>query len=98
NRINASNPNNAGVVKTRLNDMMTQVCNNIKNAASGDDRVDIYTITFGNVSADTRTLYQNCATDPSFYYNAPTNADLVQAFQDIGNRINVLRYSWPGTP
>jgi Flp pilus assembly protein TadG len=74
-----------GTATTRINDRMLALCSNIK--AQG---IRIYTITLGTSTA-TRSLYQQCATNPSMYFHAPTPADLRTAFRDIGTQLGNLR-------
>jgi len=83
--------------ETNLVNYTEQVCNNMKN-----NGIIIYTIGYGQdipgansntpSSVDT-TLLQNCATDSSHYFLAPTNAALQSAFAQIGGAINQLRVS-----
>ncbi len=74
-----------GTATTRINDRMTNLCNNIK--AQG---IVLYTITLGTAGA-TQTLYRNCATSPAHYFHAPSAAQLRTSFQQIGSQLSNLR-------
>lgn len=71
-----------------INDRMVAVCNAMK--AEG---IIVYSITFRLNDSDTRAVFRNCATDPAFYYNSPSNADLRAAFRAIGDSLANLRIS-----
>jgi hypothetical protein len=87
---------NQTVAETALNTRTLTICNSLK--AKG---VIIYTIGFGtngnnNPSDPTSVngpLLQACASNPSFYFLAPTNAQLQNAFQQIGDSLANLRIS-----
>lgn len=62
-----------------LNDRFAEVCDNAK-----DDGILIYTITFtSGVDESTKDFYRACATDATYYYDAPTQAELENVFEDI---------------
>ncbi|MFM9890925.1 MAG: pilus assembly protein TadG-related protein [Rickettsiales bacterium] len=92
------NTQNAATGITLLNDKTTALCNAIK--AQG---ILIYTVTFGlgNSPNDNtaRTLFRNCATEPSYYFDAnstvpgATQIDLTTAFKTIGDSLANLRIS-----
>jgi hypothetical protein len=52
--------------------------------------IRVYTITLGTSTA-TRSLYQQCATGPGYYFHAPTASDLRAAFREIGTQLGNLR-------
>lgn len=70
---------------TRINERMLALCTNIK--AQG---IRIYTITLGTSTA-TRSLYQQCASGPAYYFHAPSASDLRGAFREIGTQLGNLR-------
>jgi Flp pilus assembly protein TadG len=77
------------ITPSDLNDRLEETCENIK--ANG---VRIYTVTFqSGISASTKTFYRNCASDDSMYFDAPTNDDLVDVFQEIANQLSKLHIS-----
>jgi Flp pilus assembly protein TadG len=80
-----------------LNTSMLTMCTNLKN-----NGVTVYTILFnhdGSASgAGTQAAFQSCATDPTKYFLAVSNADLQAAFSNIGQSITSLRLTWPGKP
>jgi Flp pilus assembly protein TadG len=80
---------NQGTAETRLDQRLTTVCTAMKN-----NNIYVYTILFGTgISAATQTLMRNCATQPDFYFNAPTTATLQTAFKAIGDSLANLRVS-----
>jgi hypothetical protein len=64
------------------------VCTNAK--ATG---ITVYTIGFQIPSNTVRTLLRNCATDPEKFIEAPSEADLVEAFEMIGQDLADLYLS-----
>lgn len=75
-----------GLSDNNLDSKVTTVCNNVK--AQG---VTLYTITFqSGISNSTRTLFRNCATKEEFYFDAPSNQDLVEVFENIANQLSQL--------
>ncbi|HCS23735.1 MAG TPA: pilus assembly protein [Alphaproteobacteria bacterium] len=71
---------------SQLNTKMMTVCQNAKDAG-----VTIYTITFqSGISNSTRNLFRQCATDESKYFDAPSNQDLITAFENIANQLSQL--------
>lgn len=78
--------NPPGINAGTLNNRMMEVCDNMK-----EEGVTIYTITFqSGISNSTRELFRQCATDPTKYFNAPSNQDLVAAFESIANQLSQL--------
>ena len=62
-----------------LNDKFEEVC----DYAKANDII-IYTITFtSGISEATKDYYRECATDLNHYYDAPTQAELENVFEDI---------------
>jgi hypothetical protein len=79
--------NQASITAT-LNTWMSQMCTTIK--ANG---ITIYTVLFNNTTPATVSLFQNCASSTSNYFNTPTGADLQAAFKQIGQDLSNLRIS-----
>jgi Flp pilus assembly protein TadG len=78
---------NQAVANSVLDDRMLDMCQTMK--AQG---IIIYTMTFGpSPDADTRTLYETCATEPDMYFNAPSAVELQQAFVQIADELSALR-------
>lgn len=76
----------SSLTAAQLNTKMMTVCQNAKDAG-----VKIYTITFqSGISNQTRQLFRQCASEPSFYFDAPSNQDLVNAFENIANQLSQL--------
>jgi Flp pilus assembly protein TadG len=88
---NQTAPSNA-----QLDTRTSAICTAMKNAG-----IIIYTIGFGqngnNNASDPYSvngpLLQGCASKPSYYFLAPTNAQLQTAFQQIGDSLANLRVS-----
>jgi Flp pilus assembly protein TadG len=77
---------NPGITAAQLNNRMMTVCQNAKDAG-----IAVYTITFqSGISNATRDLFRQCASDPSKYFNAPSNQDLISAFENIANQLSQL--------
>ena len=77
---------NPGLSASQLNSKMMTVCQNAKDAG-----IKVYTITFqSGISNATRELFRQCASEPAFYFNAPSNQDLVNAFESIANQLSQL--------
>jgi len=72
--------------KATLNNRLLEVCDNMK--AEG---IVIYAITFALNDSSTKQLYENCASDPSKYFDSPDASDLEGAFQEIASQLRSLR-------
>jgi len=81
--------NNIYDARNELDDRFDTTCANIKA-----DGIIIYTITFGDTpDSSTQAAYSACATNPSFYFHAPTASSLEEAFDSIGRQLSNLRLS-----
>ncbi|MBN8543548.1 MAG: pilus assembly protein [Alphaproteobacteria bacterium] len=76
------------VAPDRLDDRLAQVCESMK--AQG---ILVYTVAFDAPGANIETLLENCATNPDYFFNSPTAADLSAAFNAIGDSLSNLRVS-----
>jgi Flp pilus assembly protein TadG len=80
---------NTTTAKSVINSRMTAVCNAMKAK-----QIVIYTVTFtSGINAATKELYRTCASDPSKYFDSPSQSDLKQAFRKIANELSNLRVS-----
>lgn len=79
---------NGSQAESVLNTKTTVLCSNIK--AEG---IRLYTITFQVPSTSIQDLMRDCATDPTMYYDSPSNEDLDSVFQDIAKGLADLRIS-----
>ena len=71
---------------TDLNERFAEVCQNLK-----DQDAIIYTVTFtSGVSESTKDYYRECATSEDYYYDAPGQEDLVEAFEEISRELSNL--------
>ena len=67
-----------------VNERFAETCENMK-----DQGIIIYTVTFSSgISDNTRDYYRECATDPDKFINAPTQSDLVAAFEQISRELS----------
>lgn len=80
---------NLNTVKDALNSKLSAVCQDMKAK-----KIAVYTIIFtSGISDPTKQIYRDCASDPSKYFYAPSQNDLVTAFTTIGNELSNLRIS-----
>lgn len=69
---------------THQNQRFLETCNQMK-AAKG---VLIYTVTFaGGVDNNTKNYYRQCATSAAQYYDAPSQAELIDVFETISREL-----------
>ncbi|NQZ13863.1 MAG: VWA domain-containing protein [Alphaproteobacteria bacterium] len=69
-----------------LNDRMAEICEAIK--AEG---VLVYTVTFDSgVDDETKEFYEDCATTTAQYYDAPSQDDLIEVFEQISRELSNL--------
>ena len=72
-----------------LDNRILDVCDILK-----EKNVLIYTITFDDgVSADTKEIFESCATQPSMWYDAPTQAKLLEVYQTIARELANMHLS-----
>ncbi len=72
--------------EAELDRRLGEVCTNMKN-----NNILIYTITFQVSSNRARDVMRNCATDPSKYFDSPSNAELEANFRAIAKQLSNLR-------
>ncbi len=66
-----------------LNNRMGEVCENMKQ-----DGIIIYTVTFDqSINQTTKDIFEDCATDSSKYYDAPTQSELIEVFEKISREL-----------
>lgn len=71
---------------TKFNQRFEETCENLK-----DRGVLIYTITFtSGINDTTKQYYKDCATSLDQYYDAPDQADLEAAFENIARELSNL--------
>lgn len=71
-----------------LDNKTIEICTAMKNRG-----ITIYTIGFGPSTSVDSSLLSACASKPSYFFLAPTNAQLATAFQTIGDALANLRVS-----
>lgn len=79
-----ANSNNAAV--NIINNRMLSVCASMKQ-----DGIKIYTVVFNLNNSTVANLYKTCASDPSKFFNSPTQTDLQNTFRAIANDLSRLR-------
>lgn len=79
---------NSGAFVDNLNDNTQTLCTNIKTRG-----IRVYTITFAVRSSTVRNLMKACASDPSLYFDSPSDSDLQNAFKAIATDLENLRVS-----
>lgn len=77
---------NKAAAVVEINRRMARLCENMK-----DEGIVIYAITFQLNDEPTKELFRNCASDPSKYYDSPSNEQLRTTFVEIGNELTNLR-------
>ncbi len=73
-------------VTTQINNRMLNLCTAMK-----DQDIIVYTITFQLNNGTTQQLFRDCATTEDHYFNSPTNSELADVFQTIGEELTNLR-------
>lgn len=72
-----------------LNEKFEDICEAMK-----DDDIIIYTITFtSGISNSIKNYYRECATDSTKYYDAPSQADLIETFEEISRELSNMYIS-----
>lgn len=80
---------NATTAKATINSRLTSVCNAMKAR-----NIIVYTVTFtSGINQATKDIYKACASDPSKYFDSPTQDELKSAFRAIATSLSNLRVS-----
>jgi Flp pilus assembly protein TadG len=74
--------------ETAADTITAALCENIK--AQG---ITIYTVAFQVSDPDTTTLLRNCATSPSYYFDAGSSTELTSSFSAIADKVAAVRLS-----
>lgn len=77
---------NASTATATVNTRTANLCASMK--AKG---IIIYTIVLQDNDASIQSIFQNCASQPSYFFNSPTAADLASVFTQIGQNLTQLR-------
>lgn len=71
---------------TKFNNRFAETCEYLK-----DKGVTVYTVTFtSNINNATKGFYRNCATSEDHYFDAPSQAELIDAFERIARELSNL--------
>jgi hypothetical protein len=83
-------PPAAANTRNNLNNRLLQLAANVKAAG-----IKLYVIQFDNTNPALTTLLSTVATEPNapYYFNAPTTAELKEAFSQIASNLSKLRLS-----
>ncbi len=84
-RVGSANYNTA---INKQNQLLGRACDNVKAVG-----IVSYTFAYNVPSATQRNLIKDCATDPEKYFDPPTNAALVENFQQIADELRKLHLS-----
>lgn len=77
---------NANIARDRLNQRFEETCNIMRDLG-----ITVYTVTFtSGINNATKDFYRRCATDTTKYYDAPTQQDLLAAFDTISRELSSL--------
>lgn len=69
-----------------LDDRMLAICSALKERG-----VIIYTVTFAaGVPAATKEAYRSCASSEALYFDAPSQSDLIDTFEEIARQLAIL--------
>ena len=69
-----------------LNDRFAEICTAMKQ-----QEIIIYTVTFySGVDDATKNYYRQCATDETKYFDAPSQNDLIEVFEQISRELSNL--------
>jgi hypothetical protein len=81
-----STSTNSSTLVNIMNQRTALACQNVKAAG-----ITIYTIAFDINDADTINMMNACATEPSMAFQSNNEAELLAAFNAIGDDISLLR-------
>ena len=84
----SSNGKHLGQNQTTANNYTLAACSEAKNS-----NIDVYTISFGNLSNSTESMLQSCASSNGNYYEAHSASALKDAFQQIAGGLAGLYLS-----
>jgi hypothetical protein len=74
---------------TKFNQRFAETCEALKEKG-----VIIYTVTFTSaINDDTKNYYRNCASSPDQYFDAPTQQELLDVFEQISHELSNLHIS-----
>lgn len=87
---NAYGPyNTLKVTDDMLDSKLATTCTNMKNAG-----ITVYTVTFtSGIGAATKNIFKNCASSADKWYDAPTQAALTSAFEQIARELSNIHIS-----
>lgn len=76
----------SGSDQDETNTLTATLCENIKQ-----DNIDIWSVAYNFDGADTKATLRACASNPSQYFDASNRAELIAAFENIGNKLFSVR-------
>jgi hypothetical protein len=79
---------NYSTTYTQLNNQVTALC-----SAMQQQNIIIFTILLQENDANTQSVYQNCASQPNYYFLSPSSSDLQSIFTQIGQELRRLHIS-----
>jgi Flp pilus assembly protein TadG len=88
-RLNVFGYSTLDEARAEIDARFAELCGSIKT-----EGITIFAITFGSTpNASTQALYRTCASNPGFYFHAPSNDELQDVFDTIGRQLSNLRLS-----
>lgn len=79
------------ITKNDLDNRMMDICEEMKDP---DQKILVYTITFdAGVDQATKDMFEECATQPSMWYHAPSQQKLIEVYQTIAKELSNLHLS-----
>ena len=79
---------NESVAEAEINTRLSAICE-----AAKTEGVLVFSVMFAISDPSIEATYQDCASQPSFFFNSPTGDELESAFRQIGRRLAALRLS-----
>ncbi|MGI9491839.1 MAG: TadE/TadG family type IV pilus assembly protein, partial [Geminicoccaceae bacterium] len=77
---------NEAVAEAEINNRLSAICEAVKN-----EGILVFSVMFAVTNPSIETTYQNCASEPNYFFNSPTGDELEAAFRQIGRKLASLR-------
>ncbi len=77
---------NETIAESEINTRLSAICENIKA-----EDIKIFTVMFAVTNPTVATTYQDCASEPEYFFNSATGDELKIAFDSIGRQLSSLR-------
>ena len=83
----------ASTATDNLDAKTAALCANVKNDGPENQKIRLYTVTFGSLSSSSLNLMRNCATvdkGQPLHYHAPSTSELEDIFRQIGEDLSEI--------